>query len=241
MSLCDHFQHSHEHTCGHHYPVSPLSGLLLVKYKPVLQSPPTTDVHHLQEAAVCKSSLPFVLQGFHGASPGFTEDPSWGINCEAELQAIPAGILREDPGANWKVIGAQAKNAVVQKVDRFDFTLSSACRNLVVQGQTVRQFQTEQQDCGLKWWHHFQRTSIDMPSTLSQTHCSTLQTSTCEESNHHGPCSLQAVPRVSNASACAKPLQHSPGEKALQQQHNDISASLFSFISSHFIPGAMWQ
>ena len=44
-SLCDHLLHSHEHTCGHHHPVSPPLGLFLVQCKLVLKSPPVCRRH----------------------------------------------------------------------------------------------------------------------------------------------------------------------------------------------------
>ena len=56
-------------------------------------------------------------------------------------------VLKEDPGANRKVIVAQVKRAVVEADMHVHL---EQCRSLIMQGQIARQFCDRQPICGHK-------------------------------------------------------------------------------------------
>ena len=122
-------------------------------------------------------------------------------------------VLREDPGASQKAIVARAKSAVVQADTQVHF---EQCSRRVVQGQTMRQFQ----DRAAELWAHV---VTSLPESTMRFALNSVTDTLPHNANLHlwGKktfTNLPAVSRATNPSACAQPLQHCPGEEALQQE-----------------------
>ena len=141
-------------------------------------------------------------------------------------------VLREDPGANRKAIVARAKSVVVQMDTQVHL---DRCRSLVVQGQTVRQFQ----DRAAGLW-------AEVVTSLPENTMRFALNSVTDTLPHNANLYLWGKQPSPVCRLCPErqTLQHvlnhcstALEKRRYNRRHDDILASLHSFVSSHLRPG----
>ena len=136
-------------------------------------------------------------------------------------------VLREDPGASQKVIVAYAKSAVVQADTQIHF---KQCSRWVVQGQTMRQFQDR-----AELWAHV---VTSLPESTMRVALKSVTDTLPHNAHIHlrgkqpSPvCQLWTFQHVLNHCSTALEKRH------YNRRHDDILASLYSFVTSHLRSG----
>ena len=141
-------------------------------------------------------------------------------------------VLREDPGASRKVIVACAKSAVVQADMQVHL---EQCSRRVVQGQTVRQFQNRAAELWACVVTSLPESTMRFPlNSVTDTlpHNANLHLWGKQPSPVCRVCpERQTLQHVLNH--CSTALE----KRRYNRRHDDILASLYSFVTSHLRPG----